>query len=71
MTGTARDAAGAPVLVLFTSGTTGRPKGATFTNEHLVFNVQRAQGDHRGPGPGRPRRREARARGNLDLRPEA
>jgi fatty-acyl-CoA synthase len=39
VTGAARDAAAPPVLVLFTSGTTGRPKGATFTNEHLVFNA--------------------------------
>jgi fatty-acyl-CoA synthase len=29
----------APVLVVFTSGTTGRPKGATFTNENMVFNA--------------------------------
>jgi fatty-acyl-CoA synthase len=32
----------APVLVAFTSGTTGRPKGATFTNENLVFNALNA-----------------------------
>jgi fatty-acyl-CoA synthase len=33
---------GVPVLVAFTSGTTGRPKGATFTNENLVFNALNA-----------------------------
>jgi len=39
VTGAGMAATRAPVLVLFTSGTTGRPKGATFTNEHLVFNA--------------------------------
>ncbi|HEV2254579.1 MAG TPA: AMP-binding protein [Streptosporangiaceae bacterium] len=29
----------APVLILFTSGTTGRPKGATFTQESMTFNA--------------------------------
>ena len=31
--------AGAPALVLFTSGTTGPPKGATFTHQNLIFNA--------------------------------
>lgn len=31
-------AAAAPVLILFTSGTTGSPKGATFTHHNLAFN---------------------------------
>jgi acyl-coenzyme A synthetase/AMP-(fatty) acid ligase len=29
----------APVLILFTSGTTGWPKGATFTQENMTFNA--------------------------------
>ena len=29
----------APVLILFTSGTTGPPKGATFTQENMTFNA--------------------------------
>lgn len=29
----------APVLILFTSGTTGRPKGATFTHDNVAFNA--------------------------------
>jgi fatty-acyl-CoA synthase len=29
----------APVLILFTSGTTGRPKGATFTHQNVAFNA--------------------------------
>ena len=29
----------APALILFTSGTTGRPKGATFTYANLAFNA--------------------------------
>jgi fatty-acyl-CoA synthase len=32
-------AAASPVLIAFTSGTTGRPKGATFTHENLAFNA--------------------------------
>jgi len=35
-------AEGLPVLVAFTSGTTGRPKGATFTNANLIFNALNA-----------------------------
>jgi fatty-acyl-CoA synthase len=31
--------AASPVLILFTSGTTGRPKGATFTHENIAFNA--------------------------------
>jgi fatty-acyl-CoA synthase len=31
--------AAAPVLILFTSGTTGRPKGATFTHQNVAFNA--------------------------------
>jgi fatty-acyl-CoA synthase len=31
--------AAAPVLILFTSGTTGRPKGATFTQQNLAFDA--------------------------------
>lgn len=34
--------AATPVLILFTSGTTGRPKGATFTHENLAFNALNA-----------------------------
>jgi fatty-acyl-CoA synthase len=33
---------GASVLVAFTSGTTGRPKGAAFTNENMVANALNA-----------------------------
>ncbi len=32
-------AAAAPVLILFTSGTTGRPKGATLTQQNLAFEA--------------------------------
>jgi fatty-acyl-CoA synthase len=31
--------AAAPALILFTSGTTGRPKGATFTHQNIAFNA--------------------------------
>ncbi len=31
--------AGEPVLILFTSGVTGDPKGATFTHQNLAFDV--------------------------------
>jgi fatty-acyl-CoA synthase len=31
--------AATPVLILFTSGTTGRPKGATFTQQNLAFEA--------------------------------
>ena len=32
----------APVLIAYTSGTTGQPKGAVFTNLHLIFNALNA-----------------------------
>jgi fatty-acyl-CoA synthase len=34
-----RDTAVSAVLIMFTSGTTGRPKGATFTHANLAFNA--------------------------------
>lgn len=39
-----------PAVILYTSGTTGRPKGATLTHKSLIAAAQ-AQRDHTGFGP--------------------
>ena len=39
-----------PAVILYTSGTTGRPKGATLTHKSLIASGQ-AQRDHTGFGP--------------------